>query len=175
LPNPGYKYVQYWLMKRGTKKIIELKKDDLQSLPEIESTFIKLNVKFIIGYNLCAQVFKINDFVLNYGHISNMPITKAHWENKLIIDDYTLEMSKSDKMGTILSLTQATINSQDLHIIDKAVIQPSFIANIGMSGGPLISQNNIIGLMSFGLPADSTIKKEVYAISINEVIKLIKK
>ncbi|MBW8050391.1 MAG: S1 family peptidase [Cytophagales bacterium] len=175
LPNPGFKHVQFWLVKRGTKKIIELKKEDLKPLQNIETTLIKLYEKIKCDFKVTEQVIKINDLVFNYGHIINMPITKAHWGSKLIIDDYSLKSSKSDKKGQILSVKKVTVNSNDLRITDKTFIQPSFIANVGMSGGPLISQNKLIGLMSFGLPADSMVKTEVYAISINEIIKEIKK
>lgn len=174
VPNIGYKYVQFWLVKRGTKKIIELKKEDLKPLPDIETTLIKLHEKVKCDFKVIEQVVKVNDIVFNYGHVSNMPITKAHWDRKLIIDDYSLENSKSDKTGQILSIKKITVKSNDLNIIDKAFIQPSFVANVGMSGGPLISHKKLIGLMSFGLPADSIIKKKVYAISINEIIKVIK-
>ena len=169
-PNPGYKYVQYWLLKRGSKKIIELNNESLTSLPNVETTLINLVEKINPELEIVHQKFEIGDPVQNYGHISNMPITKAHWGSGLIIDDYDLKQSKSDKVGKILLIRKATIHSADLNIEDKEFIQPSFVANIGMSGGPLISQNKVIGLMSFGLPADSVIKKEVYAISINEIL-----
>lgn len=174
-PNQGFKYVQFWLVKRGSKKVIELKKEDLKPLPDIETTLLKLHEKVKCDFKVTEQVIKINDLVFNYGHISNMPIIKAAWGTKLIIDDYSLETSKSDKTGQILSVKKVDVNTNDLWIIDKTFIQPSFIANVGMSGGPLIAQNKLIGLMSFGLPADSLEKKEVYAISINEIIKEIQK
>ncbi len=174
IPNPGYKYVQYWLLRRNSKKIIELKKENLKSLTQIESTLIKLDEKIKSGHKITYQNPKLGDLVYNFGHVSNMPITKAHWSDKLIIDDYTLENNKSDKNGKILSIKKGTVHSNDLNIIDKMLIQPSFVANVGMSGGPLIYKNRVIGLMSFGLPPDSIIKKEVYAISINEILDALK-
>lgn len=174
-PNPGYKYVQYWLLKRGSKKIIELSKENLTPLGNIETTLIHLVEKINSQLEIMHQKFEIGDAVQNYGHISNMPITNAHWANKLIIDSYDLSQSKSDKVGKILSIRKATIHSADLDIEGKEFIQPSFVANVGMSGGPLILHNRVIGLMSFGLPADSVIKKEVYAISINEILNELNK
>jgi len=175
IPNSGYKFVQYWLLKRNAKKIIQLKKENLTSLPNIELTLISLDKKIEPGYKITYQKPQIGDLVYNFGHISNMPVTSAHWENELVIDDYTLENSKSDKVGKILSIKKCTVHSADLEIVDKLFIQPSFVANVGMSGGLLISENRLIGLMSFGLPSDSIIKKEVYAISINEILEALKR
>ncbi len=43
-----------------------------------------------------------------------------------------------------------------------------------MSGGALVNDNKIIGLMSFGLPADSDFKDVVFAISIGEIMARLK-
>jgi hypothetical protein len=53
------------------------------------------------------------------------------------------------------------------------VIETSYGGVIGMSGGPLIDvqTNEIIGMMSIGLPVDLKEKKSIFAISIMEIIK----
>lgn len=43
-----------------------------------------------------------------------------------------------------------------------------------MSGGPLIRNNEVIGLVSFGFPADSDIKDSVFAIPIDEIMVRLK-
>ena len=174
MPNPGYKYVQYWLLKRGSKLIIELAPSDILSFTNIETAIIKLHTKLKSDFDLTEQIIIKSAPVFNYGHIINMPVTNAHWEQKLVIDDYNLEQSKSDKTGYIVDIKEASVKSTDVNFENKICIQPSFIANVGMSGGPLICENKLIGLMSFGLPVDSVIKKEVYAISVNEILQEIK-
>lgn len=176
LPNPGFKYVQYWLLKRGTKKIIELKKDYLVVYPNIETTIINLPEKVQGGFKLRNQKVKINDTIYNFGHITkSMPVKKAHWENTLIIDDYEIKsIDQSDSIGKINLVKKMTLKSNDVNLKDINCIQLSFIANQGMSGGPVITKNKFIGLMSFGYPPDSIFKKQVYAIHVNEILKVMK-
>ena len=174
-PNPGYKFVQFWLLKRGTKLIIPLSADYLESMEEIESTIIKLPELQKCNLLISETNAKQNDAVENFGHLINMPITNAHWENNiLIIDDYNLEKSKSDASGQIVEIRKISVNANDVKLNNITVIQPSFKANVGMSGGPLICNNKVIGLMSFGLPADSDIKDVVFAISIDQIIAKLK-
>jgi hypothetical protein len=170
-PNPDFKFAQYWLIKRASQIVIPLNKDYFESFEDIETTLISLPEKLESNFNLIKQSINLNDSVFNFGHISNMPITKAHWENNyLVIDEYNLTKSKSDRSGIIKEIKKVSINAPDVKLNDMTIIQPSFKANIGMSGGPLIRGDDLIGLMSFGLPPDSTIKDVVYAISINEIV-----
>ena len=43
-----------------------------------------------------------------------------------------------------------------------------------MSGGPLICNDKVIGMMSFGLPADQEIKDAVFAIAMDQIIAKVK-
>ena len=175
VPNPGFKYAQYWLVNRGTKKILEIKRDDFKSFPDVETTVIRLSDKLKCDFKIDEKMPNQNDNVITYGHLGSFfPKIKGRWKNKLILEEFNLENSHSDKNGQIVSVKKLSIKSNDLNVKDKVFIKLSFSGNIGMSGGPLISKNKIIGLMSFGLPADSFVKKEVYAISIREIITSIK-
>jgi len=175
LPNEGFNFVQFWLLSRNNNLIIPLSKDFIKSFEEIETSIIKLPEHVKCTLEVSKSVPKINDTVHNYGHIINMPITNAHWENNLlVIDDYNLNKSTSDSTGVIAEIKKITVNANDVKLNDVEVIQPSFKANVGMSGGPLISNNKIIGMMSFGLPADLDIKDIVFAISIDEILTKLK-
>ncbi|MDP3445310.1 MAG: trypsin-like serine protease, partial [Ignavibacteria bacterium] len=174
-PNKGFNFVQYWLLSRDNNLIIPLSKDYIKSIEKIETSIIKIPNRVKCTLEVAGSNPKINDSVQNYGHIINMPITNAHWENnQLIIDDFNLNNSTSDSTGTITEFKKITIDANDVKLKDIEVIQPSFKANIGMSGGPLISNNKIVGMMSFGLPADSDIKDIVFAISIDEILTKLK-
>ncbi|PBJ07972.1 trypsin-like serine protease [Flavobacterium sp. ACN6] len=174
-PNPGYRFVQFWLLKRGTKMIIPLSVDYLESIPEIEAVVIKLPVTVKSNVLLSETNAKQNDSVKNYGHLLTMPITTAHWDTySLIIDDYNLETSKSDASGHIVEIQNMSDNANDIKLTDIKVIKPSFKGNIGMSGGPLICNDKVIGMMSFGLPADQEIKEAVFAIAIDQIIAKLK-
>ena len=175
LPNEGFNFVQFWLLSRNNNLIIPLSKDFINSFEEIETSIIKLPEHVKCTLEVSKSVPKINDTVHNYGHISNMPIKNAHWENNLlVIDDYNLNKSTSDSTGVIAEIKKITVNANDVKLNDVEVIQPSFKANVGMSGGPLISNNKIIGMMSFGMPADLVIKDIVFAISIDEILTKLK-
>jgi hypothetical protein len=174
-PNKGFNFVQYWLLNRDNNLIIPLSIDYIESNEEIETSIIKLPKHVKCTLDVLKSSPKIDDTVRNYGHISNMPITEAHWENDLLlIDKFNLNNSTSDSTGIIAGIKRITINANDVKLNNIEVIQPSFKANIGMSGGPLISNNKIIGMMSFGLPADIDVKDTVFAIPINEILPKLK-
>ncbi|SHJ79829.1 Trypsin [Tangfeifania diversioriginum] len=175
-PNPGFKFAQFWLLNRGKNLIIPLSKDYLKSIEEIDATIITLpeSVKCSLIVSECSANLK--DSIYNFGHIKDkMPITKAHWNNNLlVIDEYDLDKYVSDKTGTIIEIRKQTINYNDVKLNDITTLKPSFKGITGMSGGPLIRNNEVIGLMSFGFPADSDIKDSVFAISIDEIMVRLK-
>lgn len=175
-PNPGFNFTQFWLLNRGKNLIIPLSKEYLKSIEEIDATIITLPelVKCSLTVSDCSV--NIKDSVRNFGHLAGkMPITKAHWDNNLlVIDEYNLNNSASDSTGKIVEIKKCTINKNDVKLNNITVVKPSFKGISGMSGGPLIRNNEIIGLMSFGFPADSDIKDVVFAISIDEIIARLK-
>lgn len=175
-PNAGFNFVQYWLLSRDNIFIVPLSVDYIDSFEELETSIIKLPSKMDCTLKISESSPNINDPVRNYGHLGNkMPITDAHWDNNLlIIDDFNLNNSTSDSLGKIVEIKNVTVNANDVKLNDIKVIQPSFKANIGMSGGPLMSNNKIIGMMSFGLPADKEIKDIVFAISIDKIMDRLK-
>lgn len=178
-PNPGFKYVQYWVISRSGKVIIPVFKEYLKSFPGVEATTISIpqRVKNTLVINYRENNCSIKDKVQNFGHKINMPVTDAHWENNVIvIDDYDLKTSKSDSTSFIINIKRINVFANDVNIRNKMVIQPSFRANIGMSRGPLLKKgtNEVIGMMSFGLPPDSIVKDTVYAIHLYEIFKKIR-
>lgn len=181
-PNPGFKYAQFWLLKRGKDKLsIPLENAAFKYFSDIDTTVINLKqpITDITKIELQNSNTEIGQAVYNIGHVgAGMPVANASWENKtLVLHDYTLqESNKSDRTGFILKIIPATVHSNDVNINDIVVVEPSFAAVEGMSGGPLLNKTNnkLIGLMSFGLPADKASKDEVFAISVNEIIRKFK-
>lgn len=177
-PSEGFKYCQFWLLSRGNKTIIPIEpKNCCKDCPEIETTFIKLKIPLINIKPIKVEnsFFKINDPIYCIGHsFKSMPITDrdVKWDNNiLIIKNYSLKNCKSDKNGYIKTIEIRNANYNDVKLKNKKVIQPSFKAILGMSGGPLLHKNSnkLIGLMSYGFPPDSDIKDIVYAITVNEI------
>lgn len=176
-PDKDFKFVKYWLLNRAEKLIISLSVDYLKSIEEIDVTIIRLpeSIKCNLKVSNCS--INIKDSVRNYGHIGNcVPITNAHWDDSLlVIDEYDLDNCTSDLTGTIVQIKKETINASDIKLNDITVIQPSFKGVVGISGGPLLKNDEIIGLMSFGHPFGSDIKGTVFAISKDEIFTRLKK
>lgn len=176
-PNDGYKYCQFWLLNRNDSLIIPIEQKQFEDHKEIECTMIHLQkpLNGIPFLGIEPNEVKVGDEIYSIGHIGDkMPITKAEWNNgKLFIQKYSLKNFEADNEGSIKEIKPATIRANDVNIVDVTVIQPSFGAIVGMSGGPLLCKrtNKLIGLMSFGLPADVIKKETVYAISSNELYK----
>ena len=124
------------MLSRDNSSIIPLSVDYLESIEEIETTIIKLPVYIKCTAKITGSSPKIEDPVHNYGHLSNMPIKKARWNNNLlVIEEFSLNNSSSDSIGKIVAVKNVTINSNDVNLKDVKVIQPSFKANVGMSTG----------------------------------------
>lgn len=175
-PNTGYNHCNLWLLNRATKIIIEFNERNITRFPDIDAVTIKLANKLPSNVKIKTTTAKTNDQIYCYGHIADcMPYIDAYWDKNLIIKDYKLENCISDKFGTIVSIKKVNVNSTDVNLDNKEVIQASFSGVIGMSGGPLISNNKIIGLLSFGYPPDAKIKTTIAAVSMNEIIKRFKK
>jgi hypothetical protein len=178
VPNEGYANCNVWLLRRNKNEVIRIEKSYLKTFPEIDACIISLPKP--TSYNACfafeKDKFHKNDLVENFGHLaSEFPgdLTFSVKFNSLEIDDYDLSSVYTDGQGEIDSIFQCSIETNDLRIEKRYLIQPSFKANIGMSGGPLILQgtNKLVGLMSFGLPPDSRYKETVYAIHVDEIMK----
>lgn len=178
-PNHGFKHCQFWLLKRGeTKLAIPIKDNSFKCFPEIETTVIDLatlplNIERI---RLSPNDVQIGTEIFSIGHVGGgMPIINATWINDiLVIHNYSLpDNVKSDKSGVIVNKKISSIHTGDINLENVVVLQPSFGAIKGMSGGPLLDKNNnkIVGLMSFGLPVNASTKNIVFAISVDEIIR----
>lgn len=178
-PNHGFKRYQLWLLKRGdTKLAIPIKSNSFKCFPEIESTVICLTTlpSSIERIQLSPNDAQIGTEVFSIGHVGGgMPVINATWVNDILdIHSYSLPDSvKSDKSGVIVDKKPKSIRTEDVNLVNIVVLQPSFGAIKGMSGGPLLTKNNnkIVGLMSFGLPVNASTKNVVFAISIDEIIR----
>jgi hypothetical protein len=178
-PNKGYQYCQVWLI-IGPTIIIEIEEKDILEYPEIDTTLIELenerNIKF---KNISKYKFEEDELCLNEGFIAgSMPKIDADWVlEKLIVSNCTYDKINIIGVGHIKSLRKLSINAADMKLDNVDTIETSYGGIEGMSGGPLIlkKSNEIIGLMSFGLPQNIKEKEVLFAININEIISRIEK
>ena len=176
-PNNGFKYCQFWLVSRNNQ-IIELSNETIKDFPAIDSCVID----FTHDQSVTCQNVNINipiaaGKISNLGYVGScMPKIDACWfDKKLSIGSIDVAKCIADGSGNINSIRKNTVSSNDVNIKDKTVLITSYPGIVGMSGGALLNdQNEIIGLLSLGLPPDALKKEFMGAIWIKEVLEIIK-
>lgn len=95
---------------------------------------------------------------------------------ELVINSFDLNSIISSQEGFVEEIKNVNLKSNDIIINDKKCLILSCGGNSGLSGAPLVKSdtNEVIGLMSFGLPENVTKKTKLFAISIDEVEKEIR-
>jgi len=175
VPNIGFRNCQYWLASRNGQ-IIEVKNVAIHDHPEIDTTVIRFSNSVTNDIvNIERNRPNVGDRIRNQGYIPSMPQIDAGWgQDGLIIRSINLKKLLSDSYGVIREIKNETINANDVNITNRILITTSYPGKVGMSGGPMINENNqVIGLMSIGLPADVPQKDFMGAIWINEVLNTI--
>jgi hypothetical protein len=173
-PNEGFALCQFWLISQ-TDFIVEIKADNLTEYSEVDTTIIELEHP----YKNKIRKISLNDFQVgtrceNEGFIAGeMPDLDISWASSgLIISGCNYNVTSVVERGHIKSLTIITILANDINLNNIKGFETSYGGIIGMSGGPLIATetDEIIGLMSIGLPADAKVKKTLFAISLIEIM-----
>lgn len=179
-PEKEYKHMEIWLLKRGKdKSYIHIYKNSCKFFKEVDVTLIDLSqqINDVTPLRLSLRNPKIGDKIKNigYSYKKGLKINLKWVNNKIVITDYNIPKDlEKDKLGTII--WKGPMNStkcNDVKLSNVSMLQPSFKGCKGMSGGPLLDEhNNVIGLMSIGLPAELYEKEKVYAVSVNEIIRV---
>ena len=177
-PNIGYSICQFWLIVQPNI-IIELKSVDLIEHPEIDTTFIKLKENFSIPIKVMSQIdIDLGKECINEGFAGGkMPDLNAIWgQAGLIISSCNYNGTTANGDGFIKSKKIMNISAADIKITGVKGLETSYGGVVGMSGGPLINKqtNEIVGIMSIGLPQDVAVKQSIFAISIDELKDKIK-
>jgi len=182
-PNQGFLYCKVWLLLEGGKSTI-IEKEYLKSYPDIDTTKIifplSINEKSSNFKNTISK--KTDKFILKgfLATLSGNPKLEVSlsWneQGESIVDKFNLNSVISEHEGTIKEVKNISINKKDVVITNKKYLELSCGGNIGLSGAPLVKSNTgeIIGMMSIGLPVDVVHKKQIFAISIDEILKRIK-
>jgi hypothetical protein len=173
-PNDGFSSCQYWLLIQPDI-VIELKKQDLIELPEIDSTVVKIREKFNIPIKeIATTIRQAGHPCCNEGFTGGlMPEVEACWgASGLIINGCNYKNTVANGDGHIQSIQTLTVNAADIKMHNVKGLETSYGGKQGMSGGPLIDKetNEIIGLMSIGLPPDVQIKETLFAVEIGHLM-----
>lgn len=175
IPNAGFRNCQYWLASRNGQ-IIEINNMTIHVYPEIDTTVIKFNNSVTDSFvNVERNRPNVGEKIYNQGYLTSMPQIDAGWgTNGLVIRSVNLNAVHSDADGTIRQVSEETIYANDVKLINRTLIITSYPGRVGMSGGPMFNENNeVIGLMSLGLPPDIPQKDFLGAIWIDEILNTI--
>ena len=152
--------------------------DDLIEHPDIDTTFINLEEEYPIYIRpFSTKKIEAGLFCRNEGFIGGqMPGIVVNWSDSgLVISSCEYNTTIANGEGYIKSKKIMTVNAVDIKIENVNGLETSYGGTQGMSGGPLINTqtDEIIGLMSIGLPADVQIKHSLFAVAIDEINKKI--
>ena len=173
-PNDGFTKCQFWLIIEPNY-IFELQKEYLKEYAELDTTIIELKVPYLgMIRNISPKNSLIGDKCQNEGFIAGeMPNLNIQWgQQGLEISSCHYTGTNATAIGFVKSTPRITIDANDIKIKNISGIETSYGGVIGMSGGPLIDTqtNEIIGMMSLGLPVDLKDKKSIFAVSIIEIM-----
>ena len=182
-PNDGFSNCKFWLLLENGQTLL-LEKDYLNSYPDIDTTKICFPViVFKDSFNYKTAISKKgNKFILK-GFLSSVsenpsPQVTLNWsaQEELVINNFDLISVVSVQEGVVEEIKNISLKSNDVVVNDKKYLTLSCGGNTGLSGAPLVKSDTdeVIGLMSFGLPENVTRKTNLFAISIDEVEKEIK-
>jgi len=176
-PNIGFNNCQVWLIVQPDI-VIELKLNNVIQHPEIDTNLVKLEKDYPIKVRkLSSTTIEVGHECINEGFIGGkMPSLNASWTSTgLQITSCSYNGTIANGQGHIKAKHIMTVNAQDIKLANVAGLATSYGGVIGMSGGPLVCKltDEILGLMSMGLPADKEVKDSLFAVSIEEINKKI--
>lgn len=177
LPNKWYKFCEVFFCIEPDI-IIKVEKKVLNFYPSVDTTQFNINSKVSIPqYWINKKTIGDNESVLNIGFIWwEMPQFQEikWWEEWIHFWWITFNNIAAYWKWNIIKKT-FSIKSNDVNIDNIHWYLTSYPWVEGMSWWPLIqeSTNKIIWLMSFGFPMDVSEKTNLWAININEILKII--
>jgi V8-like Glu-specific endopeptidase len=177
-PNIGFNNCQVWLIVQPDI-VIELKLNNVIQHPEIDTTIVKLEKDYPIkARKLSLSKIEAEHECYNEGFTGGkMPSINANWTSTgLQITSCLYNGTIANGQGYIKAKEMITVNAKDINMNNIVGLATSYGGVIGMSGGPLVCKltDEILGLMSIGLPADKESKDSLFAVSIEEINKKIK-
>lgn len=178
-PNEGCFYCQYWIILQDNT-VVPVIKNQLYDFPEIDLTIINFDYPVTPTYlNVANNYSIIGEQIFGRGYFAEeMPhVSNFGWRSEgIFIQNAYASKYLVEREGIIRRICIANIKENDVNIKDKIIIDTSFASGfIGMSGGPIIKKTTqeVLGLMCIGLPPDVTIKDQIMAISIEEIMKVL--
>lgn len=175
-PNSGFQHALLWIIPRNGQ-IHRLERSCVELHPEIDTTVIRCENP-IPDVHICdfaTRSIAVGTPVRGIGHMGNaMPAVNAQWQGgEFQITSVNLERTVLDIDGHVKRLLALHVNANDVKLQGVRSFELSFGSQVGMSGGPVIDRDNgeVLGLLSLGLPPDSNVKTETFAVSKDEILE----
>jgi hypothetical protein len=173
-PNAGLQRVLVSGISRSGS-IFGIQREDATLYPGIDAAILRLRNSVasfqIYEPSLRSAVEGVQ--VSGIGHIgSSMPSVDAEWQGpELVLRSASLADVTKDISGFVKRPMTLEINANDIKMHGVRGFELSFGSQVGMSGGPVIdrSTGKVLGMLSVGLPTDSNVKKQTFAVSIDEI------
>lgn len=175
-PNAGFQNALVWVISRsGSIRRIEREAASLH--PEIDTTIITFRnpMSKVQVFESTLGCGAVGLQVAGIGHVGNsMPSVSAQWRgSEFVVQSANLAGVTRDMHGFVKRFVMFEINANDIKMHGVRGFELSFGSQVGMSGGPVvdISTGRVIGMLSVGLPPDSIVKTDTFAVSIDEISK----
>jgi len=175
-PNAGFQHALVWIVSRSGS-IRRIQREVVSLHPDIDATIITFQSPvsnfqvYECSLGSAADGLKVSGI----GHVGNsMPLVDAEWRGaKLVIRCARLTAVTKDIDGYVKRSVILEIKAKDIKMHGVRGVELAFSSQVGMSGGPVIdsSTGKVIGMLSAGLPLDSNVKTETFAVSIHEILK----
>jgi len=175
-PNEGLQHALVWIIERSGS-IRQIERDYTSLHPELDVTIISFPdpVTDVKIYECGAGDVSAGLKVCGIGHVGNsMPKVNVKWQgSELIIQSVSLASVTRDMYGSVKRLLTLNIHANDIEMHGVRGFELSFGSQVGMSGGPVVDSttSRVLGMLSAGLPPDSVVKNETFAVSIDEILK----
>lgn len=174
-PNVGYTFCKVWLLCEPNI-FIKLNVDQIEEYKDIDTTIVRLkNGLLIAPRKIAKNATPIGSGCISEGFAGNPSISFGWVLGELAVQTVDFNAMRNNVFGTIQGNNALTVNANDIKIDNIAGYETSTGGRRGMSGGTLVHSltQEVIGMLSFGLPQDVEIKTTLFAISIDNIIEKI--
>jgi V8-like Glu-specific endopeptidase len=165
MPNAFYFNKNIFLVNPEGKKIEITSENIYKLVPEIDITIIKTSKE----ENYSENFFEFDENYLEGEQVKNIGYPESRTEDIISYDfnSNSLYIKRQfEQQGKILKCYKNySINANDVKIFNKKVIILDYTSESGFSGGPLLKNGKVIGIMSHLYP----VNKNAVAISIEEI------
>ena len=174
MPNAGFRHTLLWLIPRSGATC-RIERSSVTLYPEIDTTVIRFpnSLSNVWIYEFGVGSLTDGMPVRGIGHVGNsMPSVDAEWQGiELLVRSANLAGLTRDESGHVKRSVIFDINANDIKMQGVRGFELSFGSQVGMSGGPVVDGDNgrVLGMLSIGLPPDSNVKTETFAVSIDEI------